>query len=151
MRWFKKAPTPFDEHCSIRVETPPDPNVNYNFFFTIPDWYYAHLIGLQFYYYQPVYVDPMQSYINFYWMRGGVKLCSWTTTDLIKLGYDFNFWLWVGAPWKMLWASWAKSLQTPLPPHLYMYPGDVLWVEGKGFSRNAALRDFRLTFRIWEI
>lgn len=119
--------------------------------FSIPDWYYAQLIGVQFYFSNPVEVDPMQPFFQFNISRGGVILIKWNTEELCRLSENYYVCMWVNAPYICRHIDAYDPWQMRLPPDLYMYPGDVFSLETKALHRNAEVLDVVLTFKIWEI
>lgn len=158
MRWFKKKPEPFDDHYSIHVETPPSPVDQQHFLWTVPNWYYARLVCLQFE--VDIFRDALnlERLFNFYVQRGGVTIYRWCHSiipayNMIHYAMQYPHALPRGShrggilpvvpplnPW-----------QEPLPVNLNLYPHDVLHVEMLWFDHNDVLSNFVLTLHIWEL
>lgn len=151
MRWFKKRPTPFDDHFSMRTEIPPD-SPYYRFMrFTIPDWYYAHLVFMEFYYDSYAMVDPFARHFHFSISRGGILSHRWLCASLRSVNNDYLLIFWTNALYLAQTISSPDVMQHALPPHIYLYPGDVITVEEKPVYHLDRMKDFILTFRIWEL
>lgn len=151
MRWFKRRPTPFDDHFSVKTEVPPEDDYNRYMHFTIPDWYYAHLVFLEFFYDAYPMVDPYARGFRFRTTRGGILSHRWLTLALRSVNQDYLMLFWINPLYVAQTLGVPDMMQQSLPPYLYLYPGDIITVEEYPYYSKDRMKDFRLTFRIWEL
>ncbi len=152
MRWFKRRPLPFDDHFSIHIETPPDPSPANLFSFTIPDWYYAHLITLQCdatFNTIPI-ADPARN-LQGYVYRGSSRIYAWSAATQPKSGSSYHVILFHRAHQQAYNTPAPPTYQGTLPAYLYLYPGDILHYVFSAGHVTDTLTNFVLTFKIWEI
>jgi len=150
VRWFKRKPTPFGPDFSIHVETPPNPVDKQHFEFIVPDWYYGQLISLQcnMYVHTPL-MNPVRCNLG-YVRRGSHFIQRWFCHVGTKSGETYAVMMWPTAHDHWTNLAVPKPWQARLPPDCYVYPGDVVGFEFTVWDVNDWLRNFILTFKIWE-
>lgn len=151
MRWFKKRPTPFDDNFSMRTEVPPDSPYYRYMHFTIPDWYYAHLVFIGFYYDAYVAPDPFDRGFKIRTTRGDQISAEWMLTVFKVVNRSYIFRIWHNAIYKIHPLSLPNLIEEPMPNYLFLYPGDIVTVHETPVHTQDRMKDFILTFRIWEV